>query len=93
MPARPGSQFGEFEKQPAWIEHRRELDRGWSRIEEASIPAMTAFQKRELSSTPIAKAPVFYPFSGPDALMVTVFFPDNPLYVMVGLEPAGSLPR
>src|SRR5450755_1977090 len=24
--------------------------------------------------------------------MVTVFFPDNPMYVMVGLEPAGTLP-
>ena len=26
MPARTGSPFGELEKQPAWIEHRRELD-------------------------------------------------------------------
>jgi len=92
MPARTGSPFGELEKQPAWIEHRRELDRAWSRIDEDSLPAMSAFQKRELCATPIVKAPVFYPFSGPDALMVTVFFPDNPVYVMVGLEPAGTLP-
>jgi hypothetical protein len=92
LPGRTGSQFGELEKQPAWIEHRRDLDRAWSRIEQASLPAMRAFQNRELCATPIAKAPVFYPFSGPDALMVTVFFPNNPMYVMVGLEPAGTVP-
>ncbi len=38
------------------------------------------------------KSPLFYPFSGPDALMMNVFFPDNPIYVMVGLEPPGTLP-
>jgi hypothetical protein len=92
LPARTGSPFSELEKQPAWIKHRHELDRDWSRIEEASLPAMRAFQKQELGATPIVKSLVFYPFSGPDALMVTVFFPENPTYVMVGLEPAGTLP-
>jgi len=53
---------------------------------------MRAFQKAELSSPPAAAAPVFYPFSGPDALTITVFFPQSPVYVMVGLEPAGTLP-
>jgi hypothetical protein len=93
LPARPGSQFAELESHPAWIEHRRDLDSAWSKISEVSLPAMQAFQKRELSSDRIVRAPVFYPFSGPDALMVTVFFPRNPTYVMVGLEPAGTLPK
>lgn len=92
VPARAGSPFSELEAQPAWAKHRGELDRAWSRIEGTSLPAMRAFQKRELGATKIVNAPVFYPFSGPDALMVTVFFPDNPVYVMVGLEPAGTLP-
>jgi hypothetical protein len=92
LPARPGSQFSELEKQPAWIKHRRDLDEAWSRIEEDSLPAMRDFQKRELSAPAITEAPVFYPFSGPDALMVTVFFPRNSTYIMVGLEPAGTLP-
>ncbi len=92
LPARNGSPFEELEDHPAWIKHRRELDRAWSRIQKASLPAMRAFQTQELCSGRIAKSPVFYPFSGPDALMVTVFFPDSPTYVMVGLEPAGTLP-
>ncbi len=53
---------------------------------------MRAFQKRELSGASITDSTVFYPFSGPDALMVTIFFPQSPAYVMVGLEPAGTLP-
>ena len=52
--------------------------------------AIRAFQKLDLGA--IAGAQVFYPFSGPDALMVTKFFPQSPAYVMVGLEPVGTLP-
>jgi len=68
------------------------LDPRWSKIEDQSFPAMRAFQKQELSDISIANSTVFYPFSGPDALMVTIFFPQSPAYVMVGLEPAGTLP-
>ena len=92
MPANPGSPFADLQTQPAWIEHRRESDRAWKRIEEGPLPAMRAFQQRELSASPLATAPVFYPFSGPDALMITIFFPQSPRYVMIGLEPAGTLP-
>jgi len=91
-PARPGSQFAALEGRDEWVKHRRELDRGWSKIEGESLPAMRAFQKRELSGISIANSTAFYPFSGPDALMVTILFPQSPAYVMVGLEPAGTLP-
>jgi hypothetical protein len=91
-PARPGSQFAAQQQRDEWVEHRRELDRRWSKIEDESLPAMRAFQKQELSGISIANFTVFYPFSGPDALMVAIFFPQSPTYVMVGLEPAGTLP-
>lgn len=92
LPARTGSPFVELESRPAWVEHRRDLDRAWSSIEHSSLPAMRAFQKQELSASTITQSPVVYPFSGPDALMVTTFFPANSAYVMVGLEPTGTLP-
>lgn len=92
LPAKPGSPFAAFQKRDEWVRHRRELDRRWSEIEDKSLPAMRAFQKQEISGTSLTSSPVFYPFSGPDALMVTIFFPQNPVYVMVGLEPAGTLP-
>jgi hypothetical protein len=92
MPGPGDSPFHELELQTEWIEHRRDLDRAWSKLEETGLPAMRAFGKQELSTPSIARAPVFYPFSGPDTLMLTVFFPANAAYVMVGLEPAGTLP-
>jgi hypothetical protein len=59
LPSRTGSRFGELEKQPAWISHRRELDRAWTGIEEASLPEMRAFQKQELSATSITGSLLF----------------------------------
>jgi hypothetical protein len=92
LPARSGSSLAALHDEPAWAMHRDELDRAWSRIGSELLPAMRTFQKSELDSHPAATSPVFYPFSGPDALMVTVFFSRSSIYVMVGLEPAGTLP-
>src|SRR5215469_6322551 len=92
LPAKTGSPFSELEGQPEWVLHRRALDEAWDHIQNTSLPRMQAFQKQELDTAQITRATVFYPFSGPDALMLTVFFPANPTYVMVGLEPAGSMP-
>jgi hypothetical protein len=91
-PAKPGSQFTALQESDDWKQHRGELDPRWRKIEDQSFPAMRAFQKQELDGNSIANSTVFYPFSGPDALMVTIFFPRSPTYVMVGLEPAGTLP-
>jgi hypothetical protein len=53
---------------------------------------MRVFQEQDLNAIPVSQ--VFYPFSGPDpdTLMATTFFPRSRVYVMVGLEPAGTLP-
>ncbi len=36
--ARPGSQFSELEKQPAWIKHRRDLDGAWAGWKKTPCP-------------------------------------------------------
>lgn len=92
LPGVAGSSFGGLERTEAWRIHRLELDRQWRGIQSEAIPAMTGFQSRELSGAPIGDPVVFYPFSGPDALFVRVLFPRSPTYVMVGLEPPGTLP-
>ena len=92
MPARPESPFAKLQETAAWKNHQHELDAAWNKVEADRLPAMRAFQKSELDSHSIADLRVFYPFSGPDALTVAIFFPQSPSYVMVGLEPAGTLP-
>ena len=93
LPGKDGSPFKDLESQEAWKTHRRDSDLLWARVQEQWYPPMREFGKKELSGAPIENSTVFYPFSGPDALMITVFFPRSPLYVMVGLEPAGTLPK
>jgi hypothetical protein len=92
LPGKPGSAFAELENDEAWKVHKAELDGMWGKTESRSLTAMREFQTRELNNSAIQKSTLFYPFSGPDALMMNVFFPRNPTYVMVGLEPPGTLP-
>ena len=93
IPGKPGSPLAGLESEPAWQTYRSEMDSFWNRIASEWLPPMSAFQKTELAGLPGANQVVFYPFSGPDALAITILFPSSPVYVMVGLEPAGTLPE
>jgi hypothetical protein len=92
MSGTPGTPFAELEKTEAWQEHRRLLDESWRKTDTSLIAGFRDFQKSALADNGLTHAQVFYPFSGPDSLTVALWFPENPVYVMVGLEPAGTLP-
>jgi hypothetical protein len=92
IPGSEGTPFAELETGDPWKEHRRRLDASWNTAETRLIRNLHDFQRSELSSPDVQSAPVFYPFGGPDALTVALCFPDSPRYVMVGLEPSGTLP-
>jgi hypothetical protein len=92
LPAEAGSAFARFEAGSAWKEHQRRLDLAWAKAETGLIGGLRDFQKQELGGAPLAGSTVFYPFGGPDALTATLCFPRSPMYVIVGLEPAGTLP-
>lgn len=92
LPGKPGSAFNELQQDKAWELHKAELDRMWSKTAATGLAAMRKFQATELNSDKVKKSTLFYPFSGPDALMMNVFFPENSTYVMVALEPPGTLP-
>jgi hypothetical protein len=90
LPARPRSALAGLHDTSAWTGHSRELDRAWSRLDAQMLTPARAFEKQSLA--PLAISRLYYPFSGPDALMATTFFPAAKVYVLVGLEPAGTLP-
>jgi len=94
LPGNTGSPFTELECDPAWQNHRRMVDQAWAKAESQGqmIAGLRGFQQQELARAPLAEAPVFYPFGGPDALTPVRCFPHSPTYVLVGLEPAGTLP-
>jgi len=92
LPGNPGSPFTTLEASEAWTQHRRWLDEAWSKAEASLVSGLQEFQKEELDQAPLRSSPTFYPFGGPDALTLLLCFPHSPTYVMVGLEPAGTLP-
>lgn len=91
LPGTPGSPFAAQETSEVWQTHRNVLDTAWGRAKTALVDKLSAFSQQELSDSAWA-SPVFYPFSGPDALTVTQFFPRSPVFTFVALEPAGTLP-
>jgi len=92
MPGNPGSPFADLEKTEAWADHRARLDSAWHNAEGSLIAGLREFGKAELSEPALREAVVYYPFSGPDALYATACFPNNTTYVLVALEPSGTLP-
>ncbi|MEP7351879.1 MAG: hypothetical protein ABI824_01475, partial [Acidobacteriota bacterium] len=92
LPGTEGSPLATLEQLDAWKEHRRQLDSAWGKAQSPMISGLQGFQKSELNDEATRKAPVFYPFGGPDALTIRAWFPESPTYVMVALEPAGTLP-
>jgi hypothetical protein len=83
--------FAGLERTPAWQSYAALLGRTWGELDASQFQRVRTFQERELSSIHSGSSFVFYPFSGPDVLYATLFFPNCRLFVLAGLEPAGSL--
>lgn len=65
----------------------------WKDFDSNRVTRLIDFRNTELLKAIKTEATLFYPFSGPDILYPVLFFPDAKKYVLVGLEPVGSLPE
>jgi hypothetical protein len=91
LPGNPGSPFAHLENDDVWKQHRDQVNAAWHKADADLLQGLREFQSHELKAAPLTAGPVFYPFSGPDALMATEYFPNSPVYVFAALEPAGTL--
>ncbi|MEJ5366868.1 MAG: hypothetical protein WHT08_01030 [Bryobacteraceae bacterium] len=92
LPGRGTSPFKALESTDAWQDHRRRLDFMFRDFRERREPQMREFARSELSRREDLACPVFYPFSGADALTLLTLFPGRRTYVMAALEPPGRVP-
>ena len=92
LPGAPDSPYLELEQSAAWRQHRKALDNAWKRAGAHLLSGLAQFQRGELNRQPMERAAVFYPFSGPDAITPLLCFPHSERYLLVALEPAGTLP-
>lgn len=91
LKGRPGTPYEALEKTPAWSGYAKGFDETWAQFQQNQAEPVRAFEQRELAPIQPKGDFVFYPFSGPDILYMTGFFPNRSTYVMVGLEPAGTM--
>ncbi len=81
------------EKTTLWEEHARRCNQAWLRLERRQLSRIRTWGSSELKEANAQGRAVFYPFGGPDFLYAQAFFPNASDYILVGLEPAGSLPE
>ncbi len=77
---------------PAWQAFAKDQDKSWEKYRATHTTRMTKWAATELDSVHANSPTIFYPFSGPDFLNVFTMFPTSQTYVLLGLEPVGSVP-
>lgn len=89
--ATPEGSLASLEKLPAWSRYAAAMNRDWERFDTRQLKPMRTWAAQELAGGE-ETATVFYPFSGPDFVNIYTLFPNAKTYLMVALEPPGTLP-
>lgn len=74
-----------------WKLHRANVTELWRQFSDYRQPRIDAFARKECGLLR-SQNTIFYPFSGPDILFATAFFPGAANYVLCGLEGTDPLP-
>ncbi len=69
------------------------FDKRWMAFDSSRLENLKQFKTEVITKEVTPQKTLFYPFSGPDILYAQTFFPEAEKYVMLGLEPVGSLPE
>ncbi|MBE9168801.1 hypothetical protein IQ238_15215 [Pleurocapsales cyanobacterium LEGE 06147] len=86
------SNFAERQNTINWLEHQRFFANAWSKLEMQQLSRVRQWSAEELDRINTAFPSVFYPFGGADFLYAYSLFPQGKEYILVGLEPVGSVP-
>lgn len=79
-------------KDSVWIRFSREMNQGFVNIEQNRFKAMHAWRDAEMGDVPkLGTKTLFYPLSGPDFLNAWNLFPSQQNFILVALEPVGTL--
>jgi hypothetical protein len=78
-------------KNGVWQSHATAIDHAWAKKETSQIGPIRGWMASHAGGAYRSGAPMFYMFSGPDALYANTFFPNARTYVLAGLEPVGQV--
>lgn len=87
-----GTGLEPLSRDAAWVTHATEFDSAWRDLETRQLAKIREWATTFMPAAHASEAPLFYFFSGPDALYAHTFFPKASTYVLAGLEPVGPVP-
>ncbi|UOR04273.1 hypothetical protein MUN82_15155 [Hymenobacter aerilatus] len=87
-----GSDLQPLTTQPVWQAFAANQAQSWAKYHQTRTEKIQQWAATELDSVRKRSTTIFYPFSGPDLLNVVTVFPNSQKYVLVGLEPVGTIP-
>jgi hypothetical protein len=89
MPA--GIHFDEHQQKEHYTKHKDFTDKSWATTLDTMIrPVQKWCAEKNIGDTRDSLL-CFYPLSGPDFLFANLFFPQADHYILLGLEPRGSM--
>ncbi|KAA9325589.1 hypothetical protein F0P96_19880 [Hymenobacter busanensis] len=92
LPVKSSSELRAYATRPEWQRFAADAEQSWRKYHSTRTDKIEAWAQQELDSVRRNSPVVFYPFSGPDFLNATTMLPGSSTYVLVGLEPVGSVP-
>jgi hypothetical protein len=91
VPLPDGSPLSSLQRTSWYREHVTALAKLSQRFDRNYYSKMRAWSATELAPRIPMRVPVYYFFSGPDAVSPIALFPDAPAYILGGLESVGSI--
>ncbi|MCX6137616.1 MAG: hypothetical protein NTV54_09010 [Ignavibacteriales bacterium] len=76
---------------PWWKTYSASIDKEWDIVRENKVRPIRSWADSLQISKDMNGQTLFYPFSGPDFLYANLFFPTVKNYVLIALEPLGTL--
>ncbi|MFN6037933.1 MAG: hypothetical protein ACK452_05655 [Bacteroidota bacterium] len=84
--------LGKVFNRKTFANYSNSFENSWKKFDSVRAPQLENFRSGKLNAVIGKTNTLFYPFSGPDFLYANSFFPDADRYIMMGLEPVGTLP-
>lgn len=88
-----GRIFQEVKNSKAFKAFSESFSKRWHVFDSTRVQKLIEFETTTLAKKVAPQPILFYPFSGPDILHASLFFPEAERYVLVALEPVGELPE
>jgi hypothetical protein len=92
QPAGPGGVDSSLRSNTEWKKFAEAFEKNWDKYDSTRLKVMREWKTKELASVNASSKKLFYPFAGADFLNAYTFFPQADTFVMIGLEPAGTIP-